>query len=134
MRVQDDEAWQLQLKEFTADELSGKFRDFLVFWAEAAEKIMEEHQQTPRSSLTPAFDVAEQTFGYISVEWLGQMLLVLIQHWFHGTEVWESLSVWERRMVEQATALKLVELQESAKLGVEGPPDEVLDSQQFPCS
>lgn len=119
MRVQDDEAWQIQLREFEHDDLSRKFRDFLVFWADAAETMLAEHQQTPRGSLVRTFDVAEQTFGYISVEWLGQMLLVLVQHWFHGGQIWESLSVWERRLVEQATALKLVELQDSAKVGVE---------------
>lgn len=119
MRVQDDESWLVQVKEFQADELSRKFQEFLVFWCEAAEKMLDEYQQTPVGSLKRSFEVAEQTFGYISVEWLGQMLLVIVQHWFHGGEIWESLSVWERRLVEQATALKLVELQDSAKLGVE---------------
>jgi hypothetical protein len=75
------------------------------------------HQQTPRGSLVRAFEVAEQTLGFISVEWLGQMLLVVIQHWVWGEEIWESLSPWERRLVEQATALKLVDLQEGAVEG-----------------
>lgn len=51
------------------------------------------------------------------MEWLGQMLLVIVQHWTHGDRVWDAMSVWERRMVEQATALKLVELQGSAQMG-----------------
>lgn len=117
MRVQDEERWDRQLSEFGADELSGRFRDFLVFWAETAEKLNDTHQQTPRGSLVRAFKVAEQTFGFVSVEWLGQMLLVLVEHWFAGAELWESLSVWERRLVEQATALKLAELQEMAAAG-----------------
>jgi hypothetical protein len=117
MRVQDEERWNAQLSEFNADELSGKFRDFLVFWVEAAEKMNDTHQQTPRGSLVRAFEVAEQTLGFISVEWLGQMLLVVIQHWVWGEEIWESLSPWERRLVEQATALKLVDLQEGAVEG-----------------
>ena len=124
MRVQDDELWSVQDKEFQADEMSRKFREFLVFWAETAEKILEEYQQTPRGSLTRAFEVAEQTFGYISVEWLSQMLLVLVQHWFNGPQIWEFLSVWERRMVEQATAIKLTELQESAKIAGDHPQDD----------
>lgn len=111
MRVRDDEQWNRQLSEFGADEMSGRFRDFLVFWVEAAERIGGQ----PRDGLVGAFGVAERTFGYISVEWLGQMLLVIVQHWFHGDELWESLSVWERRLVEQATALKLAELQEQAQ-------------------
>lgn len=115
MRVQDEEQWNRQLSEFNADELSRKFRDFLVFWVETAEKLNDENQQTPRGSLLRAFGVAEQALGYISVEWLGQMLLVIVQHWVYGQEIWESLSAWERRLVEQATALKLAELQEQAQ-------------------
>ncbi len=94
--------------------MSRKFGEFLVMWCESADRILDEYQQTPIGSLKKAFDVAEQTFGFISVEWLGQMLLVLIQHWVYGEDLWESLSVWERRMVEQATALKIAEMQELA--------------------
>jgi hypothetical protein len=124
MRVQDEELWSVQVKEFQADEMSRKFYDFLVLWCEAAEKILNEYQQTPIGSLKKAFNVAEQTLGFISVEWLSQMLLVVVQHWVYGEEIWESLSVWERRMVEQATALKLTELQESAKLTEDHPQDD----------
>jgi hypothetical protein len=124
MRVQDEELWSVQVKEFQADEMSRKFYDFLVFWCEAAEKILDGYQQTPIGSLKRAFEVAEQTLGFISVEWLSQMLLVVVQHWVYGEEIWESLSVWERRMVEQATALKLTELQESAKLAEDHPQDD----------
>ena len=124
MRVQDDELWSLQDKEFQADEMSRQFRDFLVFWVETAEKLYDSRQQTLRDSLIKAFDVAEQTLGYVSVEWLSQMLLVIVQHWVYGAEIWESLSVWERRMVEQATALKLAELQECAKMAEDHPQDD----------
>lgn len=116
MQVKDEELWSVQDKEFQADEVSRKFREFLVFWVEAAERHHAEYQQTPTGCLKKTFEVAEQTYGFISTEWLGQMLLVIVQHWFHGDEIWESLSVWERRLVEQATALKLTELQEKAKL------------------
>ena len=114
VRVKDDRSWRDQLAEFDADEMSRKFRDFLLFWCGAAERMVDSYQLTPTVGLRRSFEVAEQTFGYISVEWLGQMLLVLIQHWFDGDEVWESLSVWERRLVEQAAAVKVVELQQSA--------------------
>jgi hypothetical protein len=124
MQVQDEELWSAQDAEFSADEMSQKFRDFLVFWCEAAETMLDEHQLTSVDSLKMAFEVAEQTFGYISVEWLGQMLLVIVQHWFDGDRVWESLSVWERRLVEQATAIKLTELQENAKIAGDHPQDD----------
>jgi hypothetical protein len=124
MQVQDEELWSAQDAEFSADEMSQKFRDFLVFWCEAAETMLDEQQLTSVDSLKMAFEVAEQTFGYISVEWLGQMLLVIVQHWFDGDRVWESLSVWERRLVEQATAIKLTELQENAKIAGDHPQDD----------
>lgn len=118
MRVQDEGRWNLQLSEFGADELSGKFRDFLLFWAEAAEVMMaEDAQLTPRVSLERGFEVAEQTLGYISVEWLSQMLLVLVEHWFAGAVLWVSLSPWERRLVEQAAAMKIADLQVTASEG-----------------
>lgn len=128
MEVQDREIWSVQLKEFEADEVSQKFRDFLVFWVETAEKLLDslsniDHQLTPAGSLKRCFEIAEQTFGYISVEWLGQMLLVVIQHWVYGPEIWETLSVWERRMVEQAAAMKMAELQEMAGDSAGGPEE-----------
>ena len=126
MRVQDEELWSAQLEEFDADETSRKFREFLVFWVDAAEKIEKENRQTPIDGLRHAFDIAEQTFGYVSTDWLGQFLLVIVQHWVYGDEVWESLSVWERRMVEQSMAIKLAELQDSAK-NVETPAVDEFD-------
>lgn len=116
MRVQDEQLWQQQLSELQADEVSQKFREFLVFWIETADTMIADSKDeiTPYSALSKAFEVAEQTFGFLSVEWLGQMLLVIVQHWVDGDGLWESLSVWERRMVEQATALKIVELQQMA--------------------
>lgn len=123
MRVQDEELWSVQLAEFDTDELSRKFRDFLVFWCESAETMLDEYQLTSLGSLKRSFEVAEQTFGYISAEWLGQMLLVIVQHWFDGSAVWESLSVWERRLVEQAAAVKLTELQQAARISADEPQD-----------
>lgn len=119
--VQDEQRWSEQLAEFGADEPSRRFRDFLVWWVEAAERLMAEEQQTVRDGLAASFEVAEQTFGYLSVEWLGQMLLVIVQHWVGGAELWECLSVWERRLVEQATAIKLTELQQYARVTAESP-------------
>ena len=112
MHVKDDQAWSQQLVEFDADEMSRLFRDFLVQWAETADRLVED--SGVRGAAVTAFDETEQDLGFISVEWLGQMLLVLVQHWFSGDELWESLSGWERRMVEQSAALKIVELQDLA--------------------
>lgn len=126
MQVKDDAAWNEQVSELkNGDEGSQKFLDFIEFWLDTADTMIKESTAMlhPYEGLSKAFDVAEQTLGYLSVEWLGQMLLVIVQHWFYGDRLWESLSVWERRMVEQATALKLVELQSSAAQNPPEPPE-----------
>lgn len=116
MKVKDQQAWALQESELkNADEASLKFLEFLEFWVGGAEKILEEKTEFGyRHALIEAFNLAEKDLGFLSVEWLGQMLLVIVQYWFGGDELWESLSSWERRMIEQATALKLVELERMA--------------------
>ena len=112
MRVKDEQLWTQQLAELDVDDQTRLFRDFLVAWADAIQgSVLFDDIRTVASK---AFDVTEQTLGFVSVEWLSQMLMLLIQHWVYGDELWESLSVWERRMVEQATVLKLAELQDDA--------------------
>ena len=115
MRVRDEEAWWEQLAEFEADEESRRFRDFLTAWVDMADVAREAPEPPdPRQALSKAYEVAEQSLGYLSVEWLGQMLLVVVQHWFRGDDLWVLMSPWERRLVEQATAVKLAELQRFA--------------------
>ena len=126
MKVKSDLAWAEQESELkSADESSLKFLDFLRLWVDTAEEVQSGNKEiSPRDALSEGFKLAEQSLGFLSVEWLSQMLLVIIQHWSHGDDVWESLSAWERRMVEQATALKMAELQ----LLAEDPPETETDS------
>lgn len=117
MQAQDDQRWSEQLAQWDADEQSRKFRDFLVFWLDTADRLIGEdygRQLHPYDALSNALTFAEQSFGYLSVEWLSQMLLVTTEHWVHGPRVLSAMSVFERRMVDQAAALKLVELQSLA--------------------
>lgn len=115
MRARDDKAWTEQLTELDADETSRKFRDFLLFWVDAIEKMQVEDPDSSLASIaSKALAVAEQTFGYLSMEWIAQMLFVITCHWDRGEELFESLSFIERRLVEQANAMKLVELQQQA--------------------
>lgn len=113
MRVRDEQAWWEQLTEFDADEDSRRFRDFLLAWADQADVALQAGGE-PRDVLLAAFDGVEAERGFLSVEWLSQMLLVLVQHWGAGEDLWASLSAWERRMVEQSAAIKLAELQAMA--------------------
>lgn len=115
MRVRDEQAWWEQLTEFDADDDSRRFRDFLVAWVDSADvRLQTGRDECPRAALLAAFSDMESVFGFLSVDWLSQMLLVAVQHWFEGDRLWESMSVWERRLVEQATAIKLAELQQVA--------------------
>lgn len=128
VKVRDDKAWQEQLTEFEADNTSRQFRDILVFWMDTTEKVIEESDWYARdftfvACARKAFEVTEQTFGFISVEWIGQLLLVFVQHWYFGQQLYDELTYLEKRMVEQATAMKLAELQmmaaQSASLATE---------------
>lgn len=116
MHVKDEQAWTQQLTELEADEMSRLFKNFILQWGDTADRLYEVHpvESQFRYSVSKAFEETEQTLGFLSVEWLGQMLLVLVEHWVHGDELWESLSVWERRMVETAAAIKIVDLQDRA--------------------
>lgn len=111
MRVRDEQAWWEQLTEFDADDDSRRFRDFLLAWVDLADLRLQAGAGEPRDALLGAFDTVEADRGFLSVEWLSQMLLVLVQHWVAGEALWGSLSAWERRMVEQSAAIKLAELQ-----------------------
>lgn len=127
MRVRDDVRWQEQLSEFEADDLSRRFRDFLVFWMDTTDKLVSEELSLTgaaapsqlAATVSKALEIAEQTMGFLSIEWIAQMLLVMTQHWTHGEALYEGLSFIERRLVEQATAMKLAELQEGAILPIE---------------
>lgn len=117
MKVNNEPAWVQQYAELGADEDSLKFREFLVTWVDEAEAMLAGSPvgTSPHQVLSKAFEVTEQSLGFLSVEWASQMLLVIVQHWDRGEEVWESLTVFEKRMVEQATAIKLAELQAEAE-------------------
>lgn len=116
MRVKDEQLWTQQLAELDTDDQTRLFRDFLVEWADQIDRFLGGSwgASGPHVIASKAFDVTEQTLGFVSVEWLSQMMLLLVQHWVYGDELWESLSVWEQRLVEQAAVLKLAELQDQA--------------------
>lgn len=126
MKVKDERAWAEQLSEFEADEVSKKFGEFLLTWGNEADQILSDLVEDedgaplgPAQALSKALEVTEQTKGFLSVEWIAQMLLVITEHWVHGEQLFEGLSFIEKRLVEQATAMKLAELQEAAKMPVE---------------
>ena len=119
MQVRDEAAWAAQLIEFEADDVSRKFKDFLIQWTNNLDNVINvEDWYGPQFSfatcVSKALKVTEQTMGFLSIEWISQMLLVMCDHWVNGQQLYDGLSHIEQRLVDQATAMKLVELQASA--------------------
>lgn len=124
MEVQDRVRWAAQEMELkTGDDTSRKFLEFFTAWFEEAERGHANRSDTvfgsghPRplmDSVRNAYVATELKLGYLSMEWIGQMLLIASEHWVHGPEMLKDMTVLEARMLEQMTAIKLVELQEAA--------------------
>ncbi|ACH62146.1 hypothetical protein MYRNA_177 [Mycobacterium phage Myrna] len=122
VKAKDATKWADQELELRQDETGQRFLEFFTEWFTLAEKLYEErgeHGNLVRScvsSVRHALLDVESRRGYLAMEWLGQMLLLAEQNWVYGAEMERGLTVLERRMMEVMAAVKLVELQESAKL------------------
>lgn len=122
MRMRDEQAWASQLTELEADEYTRKFKAFLLSWIEEAENILaarfpltkDQPNLQLAASVSKALEVTEQTLGFLSIEWIAQMLLVITDYWTYGEALYEDLSHVERRLVDQAAAMKLADLQAAA--------------------
>ncbi|QZE10490.1 hypothetical protein SEA_SCOOBYDOOBYDOO_173 [Mycobacterium phage ScoobyDoobyDoo] len=116
MRVQDELRWADHELEMQADETSRKFHEFFKAWFGLAHTMVDgvETQWPVMDAVRSALRTTEDDLGFLSMEWIGQMLLVASQHWVHGDRMVEGMTALESRMMEQMAAIKLVELQESA--------------------
>src|SRR4029077_6088085 len=92
-----------------------KFLDFLVFWFDGAEAILAQ-QTTPdlHGAVQLALAAAEAQMGYLSVDLIGQMLVVAAMHWERGPEFATALTHVERRVVEESLGRKMAQLPEEA--------------------
>ncbi|AAN16815.1 hypothetical protein Cali_184 [Mycobacterium phage Cali] len=124
MRVKNEDLWTQELSLMDRDEATRKFRDFLVKWGELAEEgiksLPEEGAQAGpyffAEAVSKALPVAEQTMGgYVSVEWIGQMLLYFTQHAVWGEDMYEGLPYIVQRLVDQAAAVAISQMQEEAE-------------------
>lgn len=100
-------------------------------WTQEAEKLLDspafeawrKHPELPvpalrwpsvaealRSALAPT----EQRLGRVSAHFLGQMLVVIIDHWYYGQELVGQLTPIELRLTQDSLLLKVAELEESA--------------------
>lgn len=132
MKFQDPVKWTDQEIELQADEASRAFLAFFTEWFTRAEELYAEHEEvggerndsvrtvrrrTLLQAVRQALVDVEILKGALSVEWIGQMLLLAREHWIlGGDDMVHGLTRIERRVMEQMEAIKLAELQQSAKL------------------
>lgn len=127
MRFQDDVRWSDQELELQADETSRNFLKFFTEWFDAAERRLDTkfdfmacsdpiRQAAIASAVRDGLADTEIKLGFLSIEWIGQMVVLAWQHWIHGVDMERGLTIIERRALEQMAAVKLAELQSSATL------------------
>ena len=133
MKAKDDYLWAQQVSDLKADGEAGQnFLTFFTFWFDAAEKMMTKtevvnpddldtdfggevfYKYSPTKSVRKALELAEHEFGFLSVDLIGQMLTVASMHWAHGDQMMTGLTFIERRVVEEALARKIADLQNQA--------------------
>jgi hypothetical protein len=131
VRSADPDAWSRQTAELRADETGRKFLTFFEFWFEAADRMMdqerfaEDNRQpstgiTPVSAMRTGLRLAESEMGFLTIDWIGQMLAVAAQHWAHGQQMTDRLTMIEHRVMEEALARKIMQLAEAAKMDTPG--------------
>lgn len=116
MQFQDQIRWTDQEIELQADEASRAFLAFFTEWFTRAEGEMGHAWQNAALYVRSALAETERANGHLSVEWIGQMLLLAREHWQYGEAMMRDLSNIEIRLIQQMEAIKLAELAESAKL------------------
>lgn len=125
--------WSRQEQELRDTEIGVRFLEIVDFWTAAAEGILTrswtivsddhpEGSQDVTGAFRGAFLAVEDKFGHITIHWMGQLMVVIIQWWERGEELQKGLTVFESRIVEEALHRKLTELVEMAK-----PPPELND-------
>jgi len=126
VRTQDEQRWSLIQSELRNDETGTTFLAFFEFWFDAADTLMWEGTggqpigSDPVSNMSAveamrmALEMAEGELGFLNVDWIGQMLCVASMHWEHGEEMSKEMTLIEQRVMEEALARKLKQLQEQA--------------------
>lgn len=123
MQFSDDVKWADQELELQVDDTSRKFLHFFQEWFTAAEGHLDGAVDAPPSAIRDKLIVkamrkgledTESAYGFLAMEWIGQMLLLAYQHWKYGSAMERGLTVIERRALEVMAAVKAAELQASA--------------------
>jgi hypothetical protein len=120
MHARDEVRWSEQTMELRQTEPGQKFLQFLEFWFSTADGLLDAERLDSPTRLTAAaamrraLPIAEGQFGMLTMDWIGQMVCVAVQHWVHGEVLAAELTYIEHRAMEEALARKIQELQASA--------------------
>jgi len=122
MKVRDEPIWSQQVSEINESEEGRRFLQFLTVWVDAAEDLI--GAQYPLLHEGPELDIigpirtglqlAESEFGFVDIDVIGQMLVVIASHWKYGTTMAEQMTFIEARVMQQSLARKIVQLQQQA--------------------
>ena len=115
MRSRDPIRWSLQEQTLRESEGGKAFLDGLLFWTDAAEKMMDEDSDlTPYDSLQEALVVTVETFGPLRTEAMADMLMIIVNFWEFGVEFAEGMSRIETAMVHEAVFRATERLEQEA--------------------
>jgi len=126
VQVLDDVSWSTQQRMLEEQGDIGKsFIKVMVFWCETADKMMEEAQAVHGRQLQPVeairlgLPMVETEFGWIEMQYYGQLLLLISMHWVHGVQMSEGLTNLEMKVFADAVRMKQIELQHLAEAAVD---------------
>ncbi len=119
MKVTDEPRWRAQQAELSATDDGRIFLAFLEEWVSRAERGLKTVTRmtsplSPLEILRFNFELTEEKLGQIPGSWLGMLLLVIGTFWEHGADALNDMTVFEQRIVLDAKARMIHELQEQA--------------------
>jgi hypothetical protein len=120
MKVKDEAEWQNLLAEFSVDPdpMAPVLKNFLIAWANAAERLTEDDEEThwpPIVALRKTLNLIEAQQQRVPTAVIAAALAILTMHWIYSDQMVEGMNQIELHMVQDITAIKVVQLQEQAQ-------------------
>lgn len=132
MRTVNDADWAQQAADLRLDgELGERFLAYFELWFSTADTLMDEDGLNPADAMRKALDIAEADLGFLSVDLVGQMLVLALAHWKPGAVMMVGMTNIEHRVLETALARKVLSLQESAAAAEEGLRSSAVNAAEF---
>jgi len=115
MRVRDEAQWSQSQQWFGVNEDRKAFRDYLEFWAEQAE-VLVDHGIPPLQALQETLSQAEEAIGNAQdPNALGQIIVFMVGLWQYGDEAVADMTPLELAVLSAATRVHIEELQKLAQ-------------------